>query len=119
MRAEDERRESGMPGGGRGRRDEVGRTGVYPVSHMEGASQDATTRGEMEWGQGERGAAGYYDHGESEVFTVPVEPTPVEAEAVVPTPAEGASVPAAGSGPTPEAGEASAPSPRGALPPGE
>ncbi|MBI2203591.1 MAG: hypothetical protein HYU41_07060 [Candidatus Rokubacteria bacterium] len=29
---EDDARESGRPGGGKGRRDEVGRTGVYPAS---------------------------------------------------------------------------------------
>jgi hypothetical protein len=60
--------ESGMPGGGKGRKDETGRSGVYPVSDMEGASGDATTVGEMEWGQGERGEAGYYDSGSSEIM---------------------------------------------------
>jgi hypothetical protein len=63
--------ESGMPGGGRGRRDEPGRTGVYPMSSMEEASTQATVHGQMEWGQGERGAEGYHDHGESEAVTVP------------------------------------------------
>lgn len=29
---DDERRDSGLPGGGKGRRDEVGHTGVYPAS---------------------------------------------------------------------------------------
>ncbi len=72
--------ESGMPGGGRGRKDETGRSGVYPVSHMGGASPQATTRGEMEWGQGERGAEGYYDHGDSEVVTVPAEEQPRRTE---------------------------------------
>jgi hypothetical protein len=67
---EEPERESGMPGGGRGRKDEPGHTGVYPVSHMEGADPHATTHGEMAWGQGERGAVGYADHGESEVFTL-------------------------------------------------
>lgn len=48
------------------RRDLVGRSGVYPVSgpHPEG---DAPIRGQMEWGQGERGSAGYEDHGASEL----------------------------------------------------
>ncbi len=59
-------RESGLPGGGKGRRDEVGRSGVYPVSEIEEAPDDAVIRGQMEWGQGERGAAGYEDHGDSE-----------------------------------------------------
>jgi hypothetical protein len=68
---EEQSRESGMPGGGKGRKDAPGYTGVYPVSHMAGADPQATTHGEMTWGQGERGAAGYVDRGESEVFTVP------------------------------------------------
>lgn len=59
-------RESGQPGGGQGRRDDVGRSGVYPMSgpHPEG---DAPIRTEAAWGQGERGAAGYKDHGSSEL----------------------------------------------------
>ena len=60
------KRESGMPGGGQGRKDEVGRSGVYPVSASEGASPDAMVHGEASWGQGERGAAGYEDSGGSE-----------------------------------------------------
>ncbi len=68
---EEEQRESGMPGGGAGRRDEPGRSGVYPASRSEGATGDAPLRGESEWGQGERGAAGYEDSGESELnFTL-------------------------------------------------
>ena len=58
---------------GTGPRDEVGHTGVYPVSAMDEASPDAPIKGQMEWGQGERGAAGYEDHGESEVITIPPE----------------------------------------------
>lgn len=64
---DEERRESGMPGGGAGRRDETGRSGVYPASESEGAAGDAPLRGEEEWGQGERGAAGYEDSGGSEL----------------------------------------------------
>ena len=64
---DEERRESGMPGGGAGRRDEPGRSGVYPASSAEGATGDAPIRGESEWGQGERGAAGYEDSGSSEL----------------------------------------------------
>ena len=64
---DEEKRESGQPGGGQGRVDEVGGSGVYPVSRSEGASGDAEIRGEMSWGQGERGAAGYEDHGDSEI----------------------------------------------------
>src|ERR687888_1235977 len=65
--AAEQKRESGVPGGGQGRRDEVGRSGVYPVSASEGASPDALVHGEASWGQGERGAAGYEDSGGSEL----------------------------------------------------
>jgi CheY-like chemotaxis protein len=61
------KRESGLPGGGAGRKDVIERTGVFPVSASEGASPDAQLRGEMSWGQGERGAEGYYNHGDSEI----------------------------------------------------
>jgi hypothetical protein len=61
------RRESGLPGGGQGRIDEVGESGVYPVSSSEGASPDAPVHGQQSWGQGERGAAGYEDSGGSEL----------------------------------------------------
>jgi hypothetical protein len=64
---DEEKRESGQPGGGQGRVDEVGGSGVYPVSSSEGASDDAQIRGEASWGQGERGAAGYEDSGGSEL----------------------------------------------------
>jgi CheY-like chemotaxis protein len=67
MEDEERRRESGLPGGGKGRSDVIERTGVYPVSASEGASPDAQIHGEMSWGQGERGAEGYYDHGDSEI----------------------------------------------------
>ena len=62
-------RESGRPGGGAGRREDVRGSGVYPASGPwpEG---DATFRGEASWGQGERGAAGYEDHGTSETMTI-------------------------------------------------
>jgi uncharacterized membrane protein len=58
--------ESGRPGGGQGRVDEVGETGVYPASGPlpEG---DADIQGMASWGQGIRGAEGYEDHGESEL----------------------------------------------------
>lgn len=59
-------RESGQPGGGQGRQDVVGGTGVYPASGPmpEG---DAEIQGMASWGQGERGAAGYEDSGSSEL----------------------------------------------------
>lgn len=65
-RDQNSKRESGKPGGGQGRRDDVGRSGVYPMSgpHPPG---DVPIRTEPAWGQGERGAAGYEDHGNSEL----------------------------------------------------
>jgi hypothetical protein len=66
----DEQR-GGMPGDGAGRVEETGHSGVYPVSASEGASGDAQIKGEESWGQGERGAAGYQDHGTSETMTMP------------------------------------------------
>ena len=66
----------GMPGDGAGQREDVGRTNVYPVSSMEGASGDATIQGEQSWGQSDRGAAGYEDHGESESITMPPDTAP-------------------------------------------
>ncbi len=67
---EEQKRESGWPGGGQGRVDEVGGSGVYPASGPY-PSGDAEVRGEASWGQGERGAEGYEDHGGSEPTTLP------------------------------------------------
>jgi hypothetical protein len=64
---DEQKRESGMPGGGAGRRDEVGRSGVFPASSAEDASPDAEIRTQAAWGQGKRGAEGYEDSGESEL----------------------------------------------------
>ena len=47
-------------------RDEVGRWGVYPASGPV-PKKDVPIWRQMEWGQGERGAAGYEDHGSSEL----------------------------------------------------
>lgn len=58
--------QSGMPGGGRGRVDRVGRSGVYPASGP-WPDQNAPVQGEASWGQGDRGAAGYQDSGRSEI----------------------------------------------------
>lgn len=58
---------SGMPGSGAGRKDEVGRSGVWPASSVNEAPDDAQAQGMASWGQGERGAAGYDDSGESEL----------------------------------------------------
>lgn len=68
QKAGDEKRESGEPGGGAGRVDEVEGSGIYPVSEMDKASDDAKVHGEASFGQGERGAEGYEDSGTSEIF---------------------------------------------------
>jgi len=60
-------RESGQPGGGAGRRDEVGPTGVYPMSGGIPPGKHLEIRTPAAWGQGERGAEGYYDAGGSEL----------------------------------------------------
>jgi hypothetical protein len=65
-RRDDERRESGLPGGGQGRRDEVGGSGVYHKT-SENIPGDAEIRTPWQWGQGERGAEGYEDSGGSEL----------------------------------------------------
>lgn len=59
--------DSGNPGGGVGRVETPGRSGVYPVSNMGQAPGDATFQGEESFGQGKRGQAGYQDHGGSEL----------------------------------------------------
>ena len=66
--SDEQRRETGQPGAGAGRTDEVGKSGVYPVSEMEGASPEAVVHGESSFGQGERGAEGYKDSGTSGIF---------------------------------------------------
>ena len=63
----DPRRESGEPGGGQGRRDEVGPTGVYPMSGGIPEGKHLEIRTPAAWGQGDRGAAGYEDSGGSEL----------------------------------------------------
>ncbi len=63
-----EKRESGTPGVGQGPKDEIERSGVYPVSSMDEAGPDAMAHDEASWGQGERGAAVYEDSGGSELI---------------------------------------------------
>ena len=63
--SDDARRDSGSPGGGAGRRDEVGPTGVYPMSGGLPRGKHPEIRTPASWGQGERGAAGYEDSGRS------------------------------------------------------
>ena len=74
----DPRRGSGLPGGGAGRKDEVGGSGVHPASAGR-APEGAETRTQAAWGQGERGAAGAEDSGSSGVYLPPEEPEPKEA----------------------------------------
>lgn len=66
--ANEDRRESGQPGGGAGRRDEVGPTGVYPMSGGIPEGKHPELREPASWGQGERGAEGYNDSGGSELY---------------------------------------------------
>jgi hypothetical protein len=58
-------RESSQPGGGQGRKDAVDRSGVYPLLQPD-APGTAEVRVAGTWGQGDRGAAGYEDHGGSQ-----------------------------------------------------
>ncbi len=53
----EEQRESGRPGDGQGRRDEVGGSGVYPASGGD-APDDAVVRTPGEWGEGAGGEEG-------------------------------------------------------------
>jgi hypothetical protein len=56
-----ERRESGEPGGGQGRRDEIGRSGVYPLG-----AENIPPGAEIRWG-GEWGGGDYDEAGGSEL----------------------------------------------------
>jgi hypothetical protein len=58
------------PVGGAGRREEVGGSGVQPVSLPHATRPDAVICGMAEWGQGKCGAAGYQDDGESELIVM-------------------------------------------------
>jgi CBS domain-containing protein len=66
-------KQTGLPGAGAGRKDRVGRSGVYPMSGPPPPA-DAEMVWPGGWGQGKRGAAGYEDHGESEVMISRVVP---------------------------------------------
>lgn len=72
--------ENGLPGGGKGRKDEVGKSGVYPLSASDEAPGDATIVSEPAWGQGERGAEGYNDSGSSGLTNLENEPSKSDAE---------------------------------------
>jgi hypothetical protein len=60
-----DRNESGSPGGGVGRIDAPGHTGVYPLSADQGASPEAVIEPEHAWGQGALGVEGYEESGDS------------------------------------------------------
>ena len=63
---------SGTPGSGSGvgRKEDVRGSGVYPETGGS-APPDAAIRTPAQWGQGERGAEGYQDSGQSELdFTL-------------------------------------------------
>ena len=71
----------GQPGGGKGRRDEIGRTGIWPMSGPLPPASDAPAISQGEFGQGTPGSAGYAASGESETYrTDPVCGTPVDPE---------------------------------------
>jgi hypothetical protein len=57
----------GVPGGGKGRKDEPGRTGIFPLSQSEDADPGAPIISEGALGQGDRGVEGYDDSGDSEM----------------------------------------------------
>ncbi len=61
-------RDSGNPVGGGGRREQVGKSGVYPASGPL-PPDNAPYQGMGTFGQGKRGAAGYEDSGRSEPST--------------------------------------------------
>ncbi|HZP42793.1 MAG TPA: CBS domain-containing protein [Candidatus Binatia bacterium] len=68
----------GRAGGAGGRVDETGHSGVYPASGPL-PKGEAPIRTMAAWGQGERGAAGYEDAGQSEiVHTEPSTPAPAQ-----------------------------------------
>ena len=71
--AQETPKRGGMPGDGAGRRDVIGgTTGVHPFSETDSAeAAGMPIRTGAEWGQGERGAAGYDDSGESELSRPP------------------------------------------------
>src|SRR5919199_6793440 len=57
QKGEQDKRESGEPGGGQGRRDDVGRSGVYPPG-AENIPPDAEVRMAGSWGGGDYNESG-------------------------------------------------------------
>jgi len=70
QKAKDQAAESGNPGGGAGRREDVRGSGVYPLSGPlpEGNPPIIT---QPAWGQGDRGSAGYAESGGSSDVSLP------------------------------------------------
>ncbi len=64
----EQKKDSGNPGGGAGRVEDVKGSGVYPASGPL-PKENAPYQSEASFGPGKRGAAGYDDSGDSEVFT--------------------------------------------------
>ncbi|MGE5138271.1 MAG: hypothetical protein ACM3JD_02310 [Rudaea sp.] len=62
----EKKKDSGSPGGGAGRVEQVRGSGVYPASGPL-PEENAPYKGEESWGQGQRGEAGYGDSGDSEL----------------------------------------------------
>jgi hypothetical protein len=73
----------GNPGDGAGRTydPESRHSGVFPVSGPPPDDPNATFQGMASFGQGERGAAGFQDSGQSEIFTMPPEGETADDEA--------------------------------------
>jgi len=69
-----QRADPGQPGGGKGRRDEPGRTGIWPMSGPLPPGGEARTIGQGELGQGLKGAAGYEESGASELVAYRMDP---------------------------------------------
>jgi hypothetical protein len=68
----------GMPGDGAGRIEDPGtqHAGVWPMSGPLPPDPNVRAQGMASFGQGERGAAGYEDSGQSELITVPPDEMP-------------------------------------------
>jgi hypothetical protein len=64
---------AGNPGGGAGRTEDTQsqHSGVWPASGPHPDEPDVPYQGMASFGQGERGAEGYQDSGQSEVRTMP------------------------------------------------
>ncbi len=63
-----EKKDSGNPGGGAGRVEDVAGSGVYPASGPL-PKENARYQDEASFGQGKRGEKGYEDSGDSETVT--------------------------------------------------